>query len=1559
MGIKDWTNPIGYHGGHRDPLWKQGQIIQCFRIFIHRVRYRTTVIVTLASGLSQNATSAGIVVDLTPPQTGAVTATVPAFVARGTAVMLTWSGFADPESGIAWYQLRLYGAASHEVVLRLDYLEGHSYELPTDGLPAGRYFFGLVAVNGVNYTSQWNSSEFSLDATPPTAGLVWVGPDCATGGASGAVGYQRLTNRTAICWDPMPDTDGYGGTVQYEVLLLINSLPHQANVTLVVLPPGTTMGTLVVEGLDLSNFDVLTARVTARNQAGLRTAVTSGRVVVDCVPPRVNFVRDGLRLADGDLEYTADRQVGAVWSFSAASGLVRHRVQVRVGACVGAALTGWTALDGTASSHAFPTSEVQHDPVGPSARRLVVAVEATSGTGMTAEFCSNGAQYEGSGPAAGSVWIEGSSPSAALVMLRWPPPAIAASLPADTFNRTLFLAAAGERCLTVGWAGFTDNSIIAAAALAGGAAAPDAGVAEYRIGFGLAPGLTDLVAAVSGGLRAPYTACRLPLGQALYATVCAHDAAGRQACASSPRAVTLLDPGRPAIRSVVGHTPTSPLACGPASDSRGSSESGWVCRGLARTAGPLASRRSAAVATGGLLVAEVYLDGSLPEGLCAAQWWVGSSRLLRDVVAPGAPVVLSPDQANPLVNVTIPLRADLAAYYLVVEAYSCLGQSARSTVALHVIRSTPALPAGGQLTVGTDPETGAMAVTWPAWTSTPQVPLETYQYRVRDTVTGATASGSLGPTQLGVTLAASNGSLALVAGRRYEVHVWAYSTAPGAVGLATTSFIYDQSPPTVALTASQEALSEADLYAMAANASAVPTFQGRLCAQWVAADPQSRVREVAIRFGTAPGLADLGIWNSSSGAVNSSNSDGPLAAGACVGPLVMVNPLLGHSELYASLTAINGLGQATTASARVRPALMPGAGRVTVGCPEDLAANHTAADGAMGLQAAANHVCAQWGRSFEAPTDDQAPIRYEVVVERAPGSGAIPGLNATLDRTADRVHFDAAGLLAEGEAYWVRVTGTAADGRTRTALSRGMLVGRRAPEVVGALEAQFVCLPGGASALATGGVCGRVGLRVAFTEAGLLAASEGLAKMGMTLLDTTNNNNNNSSSSSTGAVVARAEGISLAGLGVGVGTTDGSGQMRYGYTHELGALGDLLACGRRYRVVVTLTSGLGAASSPVTSGEFQLCPRVSLTAAYNAVRAQVEGTFAMTSFHYTDGQLSLACSASHGTANNGTLVPVLEGQRLAEPARAYTVSAQPQFGLLAGGAYVLPLPNLAALKLANGAACAVTLRAQYRTPADQTPPEVVAVPAVSSGRFTVDTTPPALVMQCRFVEGQWWPVDGGIIGLPLQCAVRAADPESRVTAVKWSLGSRPNGTDLLAFTECPLSSVWTNGTVAATCVAPAALASRILQNGTLESIWVSVLAANEVGLQAGTAAVLRVERTEPGLREAWLECAPEAAGGGWVAAVGWRELFDMQSGVANLTVALFDGPTGAALGRRVLPEVGTPQPLVAPSPDPTGRVAFPLAGAPDISSGHSLCPFWAQLAFCDRAGQCRGRTVFG
>ncbi|KAJ4456942.1 putative Versican core protein [Paratrimastix pyriformis] len=1549
-------------------------------------RYYTTVVVTLASGLARNATSDGIVVDLTPPQTGAVAATMPAFVARRASLLVAWSGFADPESGIAGYQWRVYaeGAPVREVEPLRELGLVHSALLATDGLPAGRYFIGLVATNGVGYAAQWNSSAFAVDETPPAASLVWVGPSCADGVVRGS---QLETDRTTICWQPMPDTDGYGGTVHYEVLLLSNTMTVLYNATL---SAGQT--SVAVTGLNLTAPGALKATVTAINQAGLRTVAVSALVVVDSAPPRANFVRDGRGAADGDLEYTADRQVGAVWSFSAASGIARHRAQVRLGSCTGTALTAWTDLDGAAGGYVFPSVEIQYDATA-GGRRMVVAVEATSNVGLATVFCSNGAEYQGSPPLAGTVWIEGSRPSAALGQMHWPTPAIVAALPMAAWaSASSLLAATGDRCLTVGWANFS-----------GSEADSEAGVAEYRVGFGTGLGLTNLVPALTVGLRPPHTACGLPLGQPLYATVCAYDYAGRQACGSSPRAVTLLAPGLPAIRSVAGHTPTNALACAAAS------AAGWVCRGLALNQ-TLSSDRAAPAASSGLLVAEVFLDGSLPEGLCAARWWVGSGRLLQDLVAPTA-VALDQGAGSPLVNVSIPLRADLSGYYLGLEAYSCMGTASRSTVALHLIRAAPALPAGsGGLTVRADSsQPGAVTVSWPAWGATADVPIGAHHYQLRDTVTGATTSGAVGPTAQSVTPAP--GALALVSGRRYEVraahhcarhlpsarlpsphrhrshtprssspgrlqvHVWAYSTAPGAAGLATASFVYDQSPPTVTLAARQEALSEADLYAMAANASAVPRFTGLLCAQWAAADPQSRVRQVVLRFGTAPGLADLGLWNSSRRRFKNSNSTGAesLPDRACVGPLVMTNPLVGRQPLYASLTATNAMGLETTATAKVRRALLPGAGLLSVGCAGDPAAGRTTADGTMGLQATPGQLCARWDSTFApdgtgAPDPDEiaeaTPIRYAVSVGRAPGTAALGDLAATIDSTltgGGQVHFDAGGLLAEGEAYWVQVTGTTADGRARTALSRGTLLARRAPEVVpGSVEAQFVCLPGGASALATGG-CPRsnvtdpsavVGLRVAFDEAGLVEG--GLADLTLVLLDVTPSAA--SAGSNATAEVARAQ-VSITGL-VGTPTAGStSTHLRYSYMHTLGPLG-ALACGRRYRVRIFLTSQLGASSTPADGGEFQLCPTIALTAAYNPAQKQVEGTWALSSFHYVDGQLALACAP----AANGSLVTVLEGQRLAEPTRAYTVSTQPQFGLLSGGAFVLPLPSLAALKLANGAACAVTLRAQYRTPADQTPPEVVALPAATSPRFTIDTTGPALTLRCLFAEGQWWPAREASSQLPLQCAFTATDAESAVSSMRWALGTRPNGTDLLPYTECPLSAAWpANGTATGTCVAPAALASQLLHDPTAQSVWVSAVAANGVGLQAWTAAWLRVERTEPGLREAWLECAPEAAGG-WVAAVGWRELFDMQSGVANLTVALFDGPTGAALGRRVLPEVGSPQPLVAPSPDATGRVSFPLGlvgGAAPASDGTTLCPYWADLAYCDRAGRCFGRTLFG
>ncbi|KAJ4456641.1 putative DNA double-strand break repair Rad50 ATPase [Paratrimastix pyriformis] len=1590
------------------------------------VRYYFTVNATLQSGALRSVTSNGLIIDQSPPLTDEVAVLFAPHVARRTGLQVSWLGWKDPESNISSYAWALYSQSPPALVYPLAYAGfTQTVTVPTDALPRGPYHLMLQATNGVGLTATVNASTFMVVEDAPTGGTVWLGSDCETSTRAHRP-YQMDAEAVRACWDVMADPSGFGGLVHYGLQIFVNHAPTPAYTA--TLLPGVSTHLANLSGSPLHNGDVLVVTVTGINEAGLRTAVTSPSLAIDNGSPTVNYLRDG-EVPASEAEYVAKRQVAAVWSFSAGSGMAKYEVQVRNGSCTGPTLTGWTLLNGTATGYAFPPAEVQYDAAG--RELLVVAVRATSQVGTVAELCTNGARFDGAPPTVGRCWVVGSRPSAALGLLEWPELPVESALAGAAFpvgskdgGAYPFLPAAGERCLTVAWDGFADNQ---------------AGIAEYTLAVGKNPLSHSVAGPLSVGLRSPYTLCGLPEDQPLFVTVCARDYAGRESCNATQRQVVLHAAAMPVATAIRGRTPSgNEVGCEAGAVTGAGAVAEWDCWGLAEG---LALTTATTAAPNGSLTMQVYLDASLAEGLCAAEWWVGSARLEEDLVA-RTPVALLDAAAVPAaVNLTVPLWTHLSTYYLHVRTYSCLREASLTAVAVHVSRAVPGLRAEGMtvslLSGAAEAEAeaaaggGALQVQWAAIGAPEDVPLLRQEWTVRDQADplGASESGVLGPAATGFRTA--NGTW-LVEGHVYEILHRAVSKAPGSDSLTVVPVIYDRSPPAVGdLHSWQEALAEEDLWALSNSPATAATFTGRLCAEWNVTDPQSGVRAVVVRWTAGPratsvnGEAATGATGAT-GAVlgqwDSRAASDPRASRACVGPLVMANPLVAGQRLYATITVTNGMGLAQTAMARVARLVLPGPGTVRAGC----GGTTTGSSGGSSLLEPLQTdpvACAQWsgfdpaGRRLY-PEDDPEelagtrPHKFYVALGKAPGHIlAEREVLAPSDATAaaSLLQFAAGSggddervTLHDGETYWVQVRAVTPFGQERVLFVR----------------AEWVCTGSSSSGAGTGGGVVRSALATrgcdtaAATNTGIIAANAPAA------VNTSSNSGGGLPTSAAIKLVWIEAGqlrdnvtrlqyevyaddlpahvalgpanVSLAGVPWEAFSTQTAAR-RYTLLlplTQLPAPEGVLRCGRLYRARVTAISGFGLSHSRV-SEPFLYCETNTVTGAFDPAAAQVAGTYAIDSRSLFDGYLGLFCTTSAaGAAATATSASL---------SQAFTVSSSPFFNLLESGRYTLPLSNIAALRLAAGLPflplgcdyarhhllassfthhhspchlpcaanagswCQVQLRTRYRP---ESAGDLIAAPVARSDPFQIDNSPPTAQWNCGFTEGRWVPATQA--GLPLWCQYTASDPQSAIVSVKWALGTRPNATDLLDFTECNATTAATAaaGTATGMCTAPGPTLAGILQSPGIASVWASAVVANGVGLQAWAATSVRLARSPPALREAWLECVRESptttgrtlAAPVWMAAVGWRELTDLAgSGVANMTVTLYSS-AGAQVAQRVLPAPGTAAAVGAgASPDATGRVTFAIATP--SASGRVLCPYSARLVYCDRTGRCLAQTL--
>ncbi|KAJ4461815.1 hypothetical protein PAPYR_1475 [Paratrimastix pyriformis] len=251
---------------------------------------------------------------------------------------------------------------------------------------------------------------------------------------------------------------------------------------------------------------------------------------------------------------------------------------------------------------------------------------------------------------------------------------------------------------------------------------------------------------------------------------------------------------------------------------------------------------------------------------------------------------------------------------------------------------------------------------------------------------------------------------------------------------------------------------------------------------------------------------------------------------------------------------------------------------------------------------------------------------------------------------------------------------------------------------------------------------------------------------------------------------------------------------------------------------------------------------------------------------------------------------------------------------------------------------------------------IVATQAVISPATAVDTQPVGFQWACAFARGQWWMAGEGR-PLPLRCEYNATDPtnpDGPAPLVEWALGTRPNGTDILAWTPCQAAL--------RQCVLGPERAGSLVADWSGYTLWI-VARAYRVGDPSSAswaATSVRLERTQPTVGAAWIQCREDAVAG-WQAVVGWQDLYDTESGMHNITVTLsrFGQGPAPSPAQQSLPEV-----FVTGDESPPTRSQFgwairrPVVTTP-VEGVNLLCPYSATIRYCDRVGWCAEQQIGG
>jgi N-acetylneuraminic acid mutarotase len=434
------------------------------------------------TGIPGTPASFSWIVDNTPPLAGTVndgTSAEIRYQSSLTTISANWSGFIDPESGIAKYEWAI-GTTSGGTQTQPFTSVGTATFATNSSLTLKNgqiYFVTVRATDGVGLTVTATSPGVTVDTSAPTGGTVYDG---LTLGVEES--YQTSLTTISANWKGFADAQS--GIVGYSWAIGTTSggTDLQGFVSVGLSTTATT------SGLALTNGSKVFVTVRAQNGAGLLTSRTSKGVTVDSTPPVAGTVRDG---TGADITYQSSASsISANWSgFSdPESGIAGY--SWAIGTTPGGLdILGWTAVG-------LSTSQTRTGLTLSQGQNYYVSVQATNHAGLSTIATSNGVKVDTTPPIGGPV-NDGSTSGQ------------------DLSTQTSTTA------ISANWTAFSD---------------PESGITKLQWAIGTSPGATDVLGftnLATSAVGATRSGLSLTHGTTYYATVKATNGAGLVTTVSS------------------------------------------------------------------------------------------------------------------------------------------------------------------------------------------------------------------------------------------------------------------------------------------------------------------------------------------------------------------------------------------------------------------------------------------------------------------------------------------------------------------------------------------------------------------------------------------------------------------------------------------------------------------------------------------------------------------------------------------------------------------------------------------------------------------------------------------------------------------------------------------------------------------------------------------------------------------------------------------------------------------------------------------------------------------
>ena len=291
------------------------------------IEYFTTVRATTLSGWTANVTSNGFVVDKTSPTAGIVKVDhrIPNVSANAIDYILSWEGFADPQTGIQSYAYCL--GYIKDVCSTSVFNAGLAVRGAVQGFHAeatDNPLYGIViATNEAGLKTIVSSDAVKIDFTPPVTGTILDGTDSD-------LDYMNSTVSLATTWSAFADPES---GIKKCTLTVSEANPiNNDSMTTKFESDINATGSIIHDILSIPGFRYVST-ISCENLDGFKSSKSSSGVMVDDSPPITGKLLDKNGQAFDQQYQSSTSELRVRWTdgYDPESGVMEYLIAVGSG----------------------------------------------------------------------------------------------------------------------------------------------------------------------------------------------------------------------------------------------------------------------------------------------------------------------------------------------------------------------------------------------------------------------------------------------------------------------------------------------------------------------------------------------------------------------------------------------------------------------------------------------------------------------------------------------------------------------------------------------------------------------------------------------------------------------------------------------------------------------------------------------------------------------------------------------------------------------------------------------------------------------------------------------------------------------------------------------------------------------------------------------------------------------------------------------------------------------------------------------------------------------------